>query len=158
MSTEFSIFIILWTFLLIGLLTIGGYFMFRKFLKKLPKQDGRSDMDWEEYYIKETKNRWNPEQKKLLEELVAPVPELFRDVARQKIAGKVGELALKNNEKNISMDTIIKGYILATPKRDHKFLKKKLKEKQISITPYESYFEASPDDYRNKKYATNRNK
>ena len=58
--------------------------------------------------------------------LVSPVPELFRDVARQKIAGKIGELALKEDAKEITEDLVIRGYIIATPKRDHKFLKKKL--------------------------------
>lgn len=31
-----------WTFLLLGCMCIGGYFMFRKFLKVLPKADGKS--------------------------------------------------------------------------------------------------------------------
>ncbi|GAE91512.1 hypothetical protein JCM21714_462 [Gracilibacillus boraciitolerans JCM 21714] len=85
--------------------------------------------------------------------MVAPVPELFRDVARQKIAGKVGQLALERNDISISQETLIQGYIMATPKRDHKFLRKKLREKKINITPYEKYFKYSPEDYQNKKYA-----
>ncbi|MCV5792452.1 DUF2621 domain-containing protein, partial [Escherichia coli] len=35
----FSWFIVLWTVILLGLMSIGGYFMFRKFLKRLPKED-----------------------------------------------------------------------------------------------------------------------
>jgi hypothetical protein len=75
-----------------------------------------------------------------LEDLVSPVPELFRDVARHKIAGKIGELALKEKVSKIGQDLVIRGYILATPKRDHKFLRKKLSENKISIEPYEHLF------------------
>ena len=134
----FSWFIVIWTVILLGLMSIGGYFMFRKFLKRLPKEDGMSILDWEEHYIDETKHLWKAEQKALLEELVSPVPELFRDVARSKIAGKIGALALEEQASQITEDLIIKGYILATPKRDHKFLIKKLKEKQIDYSRYQS--------------------
>jgi hypothetical protein len=135
-------FILFWVLFLITMMAIGGFFMFRKFLKRLPKADGKSELDWQEYYINETRNLWPQEMKDLLEELVKPVPELFRDVARQKIAGKIGELALKENAKEITQDLVIRGYILATPRRDHKFLIKTLKENEIDITPYEHFFRA----------------
>ena len=134
----FSWFIVLWTVILLGLMSIGGYFMFRKFLKRLPKEDGMSILDWEEHYINKTRHLWDDEQKQLLEELVSPVPELFRDVAKSKIAGKIGELALQEKASQITQDLIIKGYIIATPKRDHKFLVKKLQEKQIDYSHYQS--------------------
>lgn len=133
---------------MIGILAIGGYFMFRKFLKQLPKRDGKSEMDWQQYYLEQTKHMWREEEKKLLEELIAPVPELFRDVARQSIASKIGEVALHKNKHVITQDIVIEGYIIATPKRDHRFLRKKLKEKNIDITPYEHLFELSKSDYR----------
>ena len=133
-------FILLWVVVLITLFAIGGFFMFRKFLKRLPKDDGKSDMDWEEYYVNKTADYWTEKNKQLLEDLVSPVPELFRDVARHKIAGKIGEIALKDNAKEITLDHIIKGYIIATPKRDHKFLRKRLTEMKIDVTPYEHYF------------------
>ncbi|HYK73901.1 MAG TPA: DUF2621 domain-containing protein [Pseudoneobacillus sp.] len=133
-------FILFWIFVLLFLFAIGGYFMFRKFLKKLPKEDGKSIMDWEEHYVNETRHLWKEEQKALLEDLVSPVPELFRDVARHKIAGKIGELALDEKANQISQDLVIKGYILATPKRDHKFLIKKLREKEIDVKPYKELF------------------
>ena len=133
-------FILFWIVFMIVFMGIGGFFMFRKFLKKLPKEDGKSDMDWEVHYVEKTRHLWGDEQKAFLEELVSPVPELFRDVARHKIAGKIGEIALKEKASSITMDILIKGYILATPKRDHKFLKKKLAEEKIDITPYEHYF------------------
>ncbi|MFC4404484.1 DUF2621 family protein [Gracilibacillus xinjiangensis] len=153
MSFGFSMFIVTWTFILIGLLTIGGYFMFRKFLKSLPKQDGKSDLDWEKHYVKRSKHLWHQPEKAFLEDLISPVPELFRDVARQKIAAKIGQIALDRKKKSISQDILIEGYILATPKRDHKFLKKKLEEKNIDIDQYLYLFELSPENYSNKKYA-----
>ncbi len=134
----FSWFIVLWTVILLGLMSIGGYFMFRKFLKRLPKEDGMSILDWEEHYINKTRHLWADEQKQLLEELVSPVPELFRDVAKSKIAGKIGELALQENASQITQDLIIKGYIIATPKRDHKFLIKNYKKKKIDYSNYRS--------------------
>ncbi|SET38501.1 Protein of unknown function [Salinibacillus kushneri] len=141
MSDLFITFIIIWTFILLGLMGIGGFFMFRKFLKRLPKEDGKSTLDWEEYYVEQTVHLWEDKEKDLLNELVSPVPQLFRDVAKQKIAGKIGQLALERNYKKITEDILIEGYILATPKRDHKFLMKKLDEKNIDYTPYLSLLE-----------------
>ncbi|WP_337969928.1 DUF2621 family protein [Virgibacillus salexigens] len=149
MSVIVDYLIIIWCFLMIGLMTIGGFFMFRKFLKKLPKEDGKSTMDWEEYYVNKTKDMWNEKEKDLLEELVAPVPELFRDVARHKIASKIGEVALMKNQQVINQETLIEGYIIATPKRDHKFLRKKLAQKNIDTAPYEQFFLQSKEDYQN---------
>ncbi|PLR74210.1 DUF2621 family protein, partial [Bacillus sp. UMB0728] len=124
MTTEltgwFLVFILFWVVVLVSLFAIGGFFMFRKFLKRMPKEDGKSILDWEEHYVNQTRSLWAKDQKVLLEDLVSPVPELFRDVARQKIAGKIGELALNEKAKRITEDLIIRGYILATPKRDHK--------------------------------------
>lgn len=136
----FSYFILLWVIILVGSFAIGGFFMFRKFLKRLPKADGKSDMDWEEHYVDQTRSLWKKSEKELLEELVSPVPELFRDVARQKIAGKIGELALEEKAGMITQDLVIRGYIVATPKRDHKFLRKKLNEMKIDLSPYEHLF------------------
>jgi hypothetical protein len=133
-------FMMFWIVIMVTLFAIGGYFMFRKFLKKLPKEDGKSVMDWEEYYVSKTRHLWGDQEKLLLEDLVSPVPELFRDVARHKIAGKIGELALRENITTITQELVIRGYIQATPKRDHKFLRKKLFENRIDVTPYEHLF------------------
>lgn len=138
-------FILFWVVLLVVLMGIGGFFMFRKFGKSLPKQDGKSDLDWEEYYVDQTIHLWNDEQKHLLNELVTPVPDLFRPVAKQKIAGKIGQLALDEKAKSITQELLIRGYIIATPKRDHKFLRKKLAEMEIDVTPYNKYFELAAD-------------
>lgn len=137
MPTWLQWFYFLFWIVLISLMAIGGYFMFRKFLKALPRKDGKSILDWQNYYIEQTLHLWTEEQKKLLNELVEPVPNLFRDVAKQKIAGKIGEIALNENAKEMREEYIIKGYILATPKRDHKWLVKTLKKKKIDITPYQ---------------------
>jgi hypothetical protein len=133
-------FILFWVFFLVGSFAIGGFFMFRKFLKKMPKEDGKSVMDWEEHYVNESRHLWGPEEKELLEDLVSPVPELFRDVARHKIAGKIGEIALIEKAPKITQDLVIRGYIQATPKRDHKFLRKKLFENRIDVAPFEHLF------------------
>ncbi|RXI97903.1 DUF2621 family protein [Anaerobacillus alkaliphilus] len=140
MPNEFFMwFIFLWSIFIFVLISIGGYFMFRKFLKKMPKEDGKSILDWQDYYIEKTQHLWNLEGKAFLEELVEPVPVLFRDVARDKIKGKIGEVALEDEASEITRDHIIKGYCLATPKRDHKFLVKKLTEKNIDKSTYQQY-------------------
>ncbi|MDQ0299232.1 hypothetical protein J2S78_001652 [Salibacterium salarium] len=139
-SDMFMWFIVFWSIFITVMMFIGGYFMFRKFLKRLPKEDGRSILDWQDHYLEKTIHLWPQDKKDLLEELVEPVPELFRDTAREKIAGKVGELALEENAKQINEDLLIRGYIVATPKRDHKFLRKKLNEKQVDMSPYEHLF------------------
>lgn len=55
----FMWFILFWVIVMIGLLSIGGFFMFRKFLKRLPKEDGRSELDWQDYYIEKSRHLWN---------------------------------------------------------------------------------------------------
>lgn len=133
-------FIMFWIFIFFGLVAIGGFFMFRKFLKVFPKEDGKSTLDWEEHYVDRSIHLWNTEAKDLLEELTKPVPELFRPVAKQKIGAKIGEIALEEKAKKIDFDLIIRGYIIATPKRDHKFLRKKLAEMEVDMAPYEHLF------------------
>ncbi len=95
----FMWFILFWVVVLVVLMAIGGFFMFRKFLKALPKQDGWSDLDWQNYYIKKTINLWGQDAREMLNELVSPVPELFRQVAKEKIAGKISKIALEGTCK-----------------------------------------------------------
>ena len=142
LSGWFLVFILFWVVVLVGLMAIGGFFMFRKFLKQLPKQDGKSDLDWQNYYLDQTIHLWDEDSKALLNELCSPVPELFRQVAKEKIAGKIGELAISEKVNKIDQDIIIRGYILASPKRDHKFLRKKMNEMNIDTAPYEKLFSA----------------
>jgi len=147
MSLILDYLIIFWGFFMIIFMAIGGFFMFRKFLKQIPKKDGMSQMDWEKYYMDKTIHMWEQEEKDLLEDLVSPVPEIFRDVARQSIASKIGELALQKNKDKITKELLIEGYIIGTPKRDHRFLRKKLAQNNIDVEPYEQYFELSKEDY-----------
>lgn len=141
LNGPFLWFILFWVIVLISVMAIGGFFMFRKFLKSMPKNDGKSTLDWQDYYVNKTLHLWHQEEKELLNELVSPVPDLFRDVAKQKIAGKIGQLALEEKAKKIDIDLIIRGYIIASPKRDHKFLRKKLKQMDIDTSPYEDLLE-----------------
>ena len=138
----FLVFILFWVIVLIGLMAIGGFFMFRKFLKQLPKEDGKSILDWQNHYLEQTIHLWDEDSKALLNELCSPVPEPFRQVAKEKIAGKIGELAISEKVNKIDQDIIIRGYILASPKRDHKFLRKKMNEMSIDTAPYEQLFSA----------------
>lgn len=133
--------ILLWGFIMITLMAIGGFFMFRKFLKKLPKEDGKSMMDWEDEYIDQTRHLWTDETMELLNALVMPVPSAFRDVARRKIAGRIGQFALEEQSTEMTSELVVKGYISATPKRDHKFLKKALTEHAIDWRDYALYFQ-----------------
>ncbi|MEK4425644.1 DUF2621 domain-containing protein [Solibacillus sp. FSL K6-1523] len=142
LSGWFLWFILFWVVVLISLMAIGGFFMFRKFLKVLPKADGKSDLDWQNMFLDKTIHLWGDEEKALLLELVSPVPELFRQVAKEKIAGKIGELALEEHATKINLDLIVRGYIIASPKRDHKFLRKKLKQMQIDTSPYDHLLQA----------------
>ena len=138
----FLVFILFWVIVLVGLMAIGGFFMFRKFLKQLPKEDGKSILDWQNHYLEQTIHLWDEDSKALLNELCSPVPELFRQVAKEKIAGKIGELVISEKVNKIDQDIIIRGYILASPKRDHKFLRKKMNEMNIDTAPYEQLFSA----------------
>ena len=99
--------IALWTFIMLGAMTIGGYFMFRKFLKRMPKEDGYSELDWQEHYIDKALPLWNNEARHLLNELVSPVPELFRDVAKERIAGRISKIALDEKADTITLVTRI---------------------------------------------------
>lgn len=105
----------------------------------MPKQDGMSELDWQDHYIDRTHHMWTDETTELLDELISPVPQLFRDVARRSIAGKIGMLALEAGNEQITTDLVIKGYILATPARDHKFLVAHLQKKQIDFSPYKQH-------------------
>ncbi|WP_238322976.1 DUF2621 family protein [Gorillibacterium massiliense] len=136
MNGGFAWFLVFWACVLIGFLAIGGFFMMRKFLKVLPKADGKSKLDWQNYYIEESRSLWTDESKKMLEQLVSPVPSPFRDIARNTIAARIAQLALDRKAAEITEAHCIEGYILATPKRDHKFLVQFLQDNQIDFSTY----------------------
>lgn len=137
MHIAFGWMLYIWIFLLAGFMAIGGFFMFRKFLKIMPKQDGKSTLDWQNYYVDASRHLWTDETKALLDQLVSPVPTPFRDIARHTIAAKIGQLALEEQAAEVTRDHCIKGYILATPRRDYKFLISFLNEKGIDYSRYE---------------------
>ncbi|MCM3699930.1 DUF2621 domain-containing protein [Paenibacillus macerans] len=125
-----------WGFVLLGMMTIGGFFMFRKFLKVLPKADGMSKLDWQNHWVEKSRHLWTDETKTFLDQLVEPVPGPFRDIAKHSIAAEIGKIALEEKAAVVTRDHCIKGYIVATPKRDNKFLVKFLEKNQIDYQPY----------------------
>jgi len=136
MNDGFMWFIFFWVFVLITFMSIGGYFMFRKFLKVLPKADGMSKLDWQNHYVESSRHLWTDEAKAFLDVLVAPVPAPFRDIARHSIAAKIGQVALESKADSITQSHCIEGYILATPRRDYKSLVSYLDKQNIDYSAY----------------------
>lgn len=132
----FMYFIAFWTIVLVGFMTIGGYFMFRKFLKVLPKRDGKSKLDWQNYWVETSRELWTDDSKAMLETLVSPVPGPFRDIAKHSIAARIGQLAVESGASEVTKEHCIQGYIMATPKRDHKSLRAFLEKQQIDYSAY----------------------
>ena len=141
MTQGMSWFIFIWVFILVGLMAIGGYFMFRKFLKVLPKEDGKSTLDWQNHWVESSRHLWTEDSKAFLARLVEPVPQAFRDIAKHTIAARIGQLAVERGAEEVTTAHCIEGYILATPRRDHKFLKKFLDEQGIDYAPYRHLLE-----------------
>lgn len=135
-SQTFMIALIFWACVLLFFMSVGGYFMFRKFMKVLPKADGKSKLDWQNYYVDTSRHMWTEASKSFLEKLVSPVPGPFRDIARHSIAARIGQVALESGEPEVTQAHCIEGYILATPKRDYPSLIRFLEKEQIDYTPY----------------------
>ncbi|SEC06267.1 DUF2621 domain-containing protein [Paenibacillus sp. GP183] len=133
----FMWFIIFWVFVLLFFMSVGGYFMFRKFLKVLPKADGKSKLDWQNHYVDSSRHLWTEDSKAFLDQLVSPVPTAFRDIAKHSIAAKIGEVALNEGAEEVTRDHCIKGYILATPRRDYKSLTSFLEKQQIDYSAHQ---------------------
>jgi hypothetical protein len=136
-SSFFMWFIIFWVCVLLFFMSVGGYFMFRKFLKVLPKEDGKSKLDWQNHYVDSSRHMWTDDSKAFLDQLVSPVPSAFRDIAKHSIAAKIGEVALNENAAEVTRDHCIKGYILATPRRDYKSLTSFLEKQQIDYSAHQ---------------------
>ncbi|WP_068776179.1 DUF2621 domain-containing protein [Paenibacillus sp. FJAT-26967] len=139
-NSLFMWFISIWPFVLLGMMAIGGFFMFRKFLKVLPKADGKSKLDWQNYYVEKSRHMWTDESKAFLNKLVSPVPGPFRDIAKHSIAAKIAEVALEEKAVEVTRDHCIKGYIIATPKRDYRSLMVFLEKEKIDYAPYKHLF------------------
>ncbi len=121
---------------MVGAMAIGGFFMFRKFLKVLPQRDGKSKLDWQNYWVERSRSMWTDESKSFLDELVSPVPSAFRDIAKHSIAAKIGQVAIDNGASEVTREHCIEGYIRATPKRDYRSLVSFLERKGIDYAPY----------------------
>lgn len=132
----FMYFLVFWGFVLLLFMGIGGFFMFRKFMKVLPQRDGKSKLDWQNHYIEASRHMWTDDAKALLDLLVSPVPSAFRDIARHSIAARIGQVALEKGAPEITPGHCIEGYILATPRRDYKSLISHLDKNGIDYHPY----------------------
>lgn len=133
--------IFVWAIILLICMVIGGFFMIRKFLKVLPKTDGKSKLDWQNHWVETSRHLWTDESKAFLDKLVTPVPGPFRDIAKHSIAAEIGKIAVQSGSSEVTRDHCIKGYITATPKRDNKFLVAFLNKNQIDYTPYKHLME-----------------
>jgi hypothetical protein len=107
----FMYFIAFWAVVMVIFMSIGGYFMFRKFLKVLPMRDGMSKLDWQNHWVERSRGMWNEESKAFLEKLVSPVPGAFRDIARHSIAAKIGQVAVESGADQVTQEHCIQGYI-----------------------------------------------
>lgn len=132
----FMYFIVFWAIVMVVAMSIGGFFMFRKFLKVLPMRDGKSKLDWQNYWVDRSRSMWNDDSKELLDELVSPVPSAFRDIAKHSIAAKIGQVAIENGSSTVTRAHCIEGYIRATPKRDYRSLVTFLDRRGIDYAPY----------------------
>jgi hypothetical protein len=135
--------LLFWTFLLLVFISIGGFFMLRKFLKVLPMADGKSKLDWQNHYVDTSRHLWTEDTKSFLEILVSPVPGPFRDIARHSIAAKIGQVALESGAPEVTRTHCLHGYILATPPRDYPSLITFLKQHQIDYSPFNHLLQPS---------------
>lgn len=135
-NSLFMWFIFFWVFVLLFFMSVGGYFMFRKFFKVLPRADGKSKLDWQNYYVDNSRHLWTEESKVFLDMLVDPVPKAFRDIAKHSIAARIGQVALEAGAKQITKEHCIEGYILATPRRDYRSLTSYLDKQNIDYSAY----------------------
>jgi hypothetical protein len=135
-NPAFMWFIIFWVFVLLFFMSVGGYFMFRKFLKVLPKEDGKSKLDWQNHYVDSSRHLWTEDSKAFLDQLVSPVPTAFRVIAKHSIAARIGQVALEAGAPEVTRDHCIEGYILATPRRDYRSLTSFLEKHQIDYSAY----------------------
>jgi hypothetical protein len=136
MHTFFMWFLVFWAFVLLAFMSIGGFFMFRKFMKVLPMADGKSKLDWQNHYVDASRHLWSDDAKAFLEILASPVPGPFRDIARHSIAARIGQVALESNALEVTREHCIQGYILATPPRDYPSLITFLTQHQIDFSRF----------------------
>ena len=128
--------IVVWAVVMVVFMAIGGFFMFRKFMKVLPMRDGKSKLDWQNYWVERSRPLWTDDSKAFLDQLVSPVPQAFRDIAKHSIAARIGQIAVESGASEVTRAHCIEGYIRATPARDYRSLKSFLDKNNIDYTPY----------------------
>lgn len=99
-------------------------------------RDGKSKLDWQNYWVDRSRSMWSDDSKALLDELVSPVPGAFRDIAKHSIAAKIGQVAIEHGASSVTREHCIEGYIRATPKRDYRSLVSFLERQGIEYGPY----------------------
>jgi hypothetical protein len=132
----FMYFIIFWAIVMVGFMSIGGFFMFRKFLKVLPMRDGKSKLDTQNYWVELSRPLWTEASKAFLDQLASPVPTAFRDIAKHSIAAKIGQVAVESGASEVTRAHCIEGYIRATPRRDYRSLMSFLERNNIDYSPF----------------------
>lgn len=80
---------------------------------------------------------YTTETKNLLDELVSPIPFLFRSAAKKMIDKKIREVAADKGQTKIDRDTVIRGYLLASQGKDMDRVKSFLISKGIDLSPYQ---------------------
>lgn len=80
---------------------------------------------------------YTTETKKLLDELVSPIPFLFRSAAKKMIDKKIREVAAEKGHEQIDQDTVLRGYLLASQGKDMERVKSVLVGKGIDLSPYQ---------------------
>ncbi|MFC5701912.1 DUF2621 family protein [Cohnella faecalis] len=133
----FMLFIAFWTIVLVAFMCVGGFFMFRKFLKVLPQRDGKSKLDWQNHWVERSRELWTDDSKAMLDKLVSPIPTAFRDIAKHSIAAKIGQIAVESGASEVTSEHCVEGYIKATPKRDHRSLQAFLDKNQIDYSAHQ---------------------
>lgn len=76
---------------------------------------------------------WDQEARDLLDELVKPIPIFARPMAKKGIESKILAAA---NEK-VTRDSVVKGYLIASPGNMQERAVKMLKAKGIDLSAYE---------------------
>ncbi len=84
---------------------------------------------------------WQPDAEKLLNELLAYVPALFRSMARRKVTKVIEEVA-GWDKAAVNREHVIRGYILASAKIKRDRLIEPLKECGIDPAKYKEDFDA----------------
>ncbi len=62
---------------------------------------------------------------------------MLRDAGKGKMGGKMGEVGIKEKVGKIDEEVMMKGYIVASGKREDRLLKRDVGEKKMDLEGYE---------------------